>query len=351
MTIAVQGTATRQAVTDVELDAARTLLARMGISPAELLDIRPSAPTFAEYIPKVRTRVAKGTLSTFDTHWKRLEREWADQRIDEPTVGDVTDMRDAARRNAKRNRNARDGRGAAEAMIASLRCLYRHAANDGWIKPSDNPARSVAKPRRAPATRRGLSLRQLADITRVAATTGNDTDLDSLLLRLHSETACRRGGALALRPDDLDPDNCLIFLREKGATTRWQPVSPTLMAALIHHAKTRGARPGEQLLRYRSGKPITRRRYDHLWTRIGLELPWVEKQQISIHWVRHTTLKWVERNFGFAVAQAFAGHAEGKPKTSTEVYTRASLEEVALALAVLTGEPHPLAVYDDSGQF
>ena len=51
------------------------------------------------------------------------------------------------------------------------------------------------------------------------------------MLRLHTETACRRAGALALRPDDLDPDQCLIRLREKGETVRWQPVSPTLMGA------------------------------------------------------------------------------------------------------------------------
>lgn len=30
----------------------------------------------------------------------------------------------------------------------------------------------------------------------IAATTGNDPVLDSLLVRLHIETACRRGGAL-----------------------------------------------------------------------------------------------------------------------------------------------------------
>jgi hypothetical protein len=41
--------------------------------------------------------------------------------------------------------------------------------------------------------------------------------------------ACRRGGALALRPRNLDPDQCLVLLREKGETVRWQPVSPTLM--------------------------------------------------------------------------------------------------------------------------
>jgi integrase/recombinase XerC len=68
---------------------------------------------------------------------------------------------------------------------------------------------------------------RLAEINQVGATTGNDPDLDTILLRLHTETACRRGGALALRPQNLDRDQCLILLREKGETVRWQPVSPT----------------------------------------------------------------------------------------------------------------------------
>jgi integrase/recombinase XerC len=72
----------------------------------------------------------------------------------------------------------------------------------------------------------------MAEINQIAATTGNDPALDTLLLRLHTETACRRGGALALRPADLDSEQCLIRLREKGETMRWQPVSPTLMAHL-----------------------------------------------------------------------------------------------------------------------
>jgi hypothetical protein len=80
-----------------------------------------------------------------------------------------------------------------------------------------------------------------------------------------------------LRPNDLDPDQCLITLREKGDTTRTQPVSPTLMSQLLAHAKERGATtaPGGTLLRYRSGQRITRRRYDYLWTRLGSHLPWV----------------------------------------------------------------------------
>ncbi|MFY1583546.1 tyrosine-type recombinase/integrase [Micromonospora sp. WMMD734] len=149
---------------------------------------------------------------------------------------------------------------------------------------------------------------------------------------------------MALRPVDLDPDQCLILLREKGDTVRWQPVSPTLMRHLQRHAEERQAPARGQLLRYRNGQPITYRRYDHLWVRIGEHLPWVWVQQISTHWLRHTTLTWVERNFGYAVARAYAGHADsGGDVGTTTTYVRASLQEVAAALAALTNEPHPLA--------
>ena len=65
---------------------------------------------------------------------------------------------------------------------------------------------------------------------------------------------------------------------------------------------------------------------------------------MSAHWIRHTILKWVERNFGIAVAEAYAGHEPKNGEGSTTlIYAKASVEEVALALSVLTGEPHPLA--------
>jgi integrase/recombinase XerC len=44
------------------------------------------------------------------------------------------------------------------------------------------------------------------------------------------------------------------------------------------------------------------------------------------------------------VACAYAGHTNGGSETgATSTYVRASLSEVAAALAALTGEPHPLA--------
>jgi integrase/recombinase XerC len=331
----------------VEVDAARLLLARLGVSPADLLttpEDRAPAPTFAEYISIVRAAVPDGTRRVYGSYWNRIIEQWGSRRLDEPTPSEIQQLAEQIKAHVVSRRNARGGRSAAEHLIAAFRCIYRHAENDGRIKPGSNPALKVAKPRRLPSTRRAVPDTRLAEINQIAATTGNDPGLDTLILRLHTETACRRGGALVLTPTDLDPEQCLIRLREKGETVRWQPVSPTLMAHLQRHADHRGAPPNGQLLRYTNGQPITSRRYDHLWVRIGRHVPWVATQQISTHWLRHTTLTWVERNFGYAIARAYAGHTDSNNAGTTATYVRASLAEIATALAALTTEPHPLAL-------
>lgn len=335
------------APTPADIEVALLLLSRLGLSPADLQQAtpsRPPAPTFAEYIPVVSAAVGAGTRRVYESYWNRVVDQWGSRRIDDPGASDIKRLVEHVKARVVTRRNARGGRSAAEHLIAALRCLYNHAVNDGHLAEADNPARKVAKPRRLPSTRRAVPDTRLAEINQVAAMTGNDPALDTLLLRLHTETACRRGGAIALRPSDLDPDQCLILLREKGETMRWQPVSPTLMRTLLRHIEERPAAPGTvSLLRYRTGKPVTARRYDHLWGRIGRHLPWVATQQISTHWLRHTTLTWVERNFGYGVARAFAGHAEGTGDAgTTTTYVRATLQEVAAAVAKLTGEPHPL---------
>lgn len=334
-----------------EIDAARLLLARLGITPQDLLESSASAgevPTFGDYIPRVRAVVTPGTLRTYGPYWKRIDARWHDRQLTEPTAMELKELVEHTRRIAVMRRNSRGGRSAAETMASAIRCLYRHAREDGYIPVAGDPAAHVHRPRRARSTRTALSDYQLAQINRVVATTGNDIDLDALIMRLHIETACRLGGALALRPRDLDRDNCLIRLREKAQADRWQPVSPTLMHALLEHC-SRGAEPDNQLLRYGNGRPITRRRYDHIWERIGRHLSWVATLGVTTHWVRHTTLTWVDRNFGYPVARSFAGHAEPSGDSgATLIYTRASLTEVCQALAALTGEPHPMAPEDDT---
>lgn len=335
-----------------EIVAARLLLAKMGIDPADLLQdsAEPTQiPTFADYIPLVSQAVSDGTRRAYSTYWNRVVKAWGPRPITSVTPLEISHLAEDIKTNVTQRRNARGGHGAAEHLIGALRCMYNHAVADHLLPEANNPAARVPKPRRLPSARMAIPGARLSEITAVAASTGNDPALDSLLIRLHTETACRRGGALSLAPEDLDPQQCLIRLREKGGTERWQPVSPTLMTHLRSHAATRGGLDSsDRLLRYATGKPITARRYDYLWDRLGEHLPWVRTQQVTMHWIRHTILTWVERRFGFAVAQAYAGHQNAsrgaRAMSSTGTYVRAGLPEIATALAALTGEPHPLAL-------
>jgi integrase len=331
-----------------EVEAARMLLEKMGVDPTDLLRasaVSPEAPAFADYIPRVSEAVSAGTRRVYGTYWNRVILAWGARPINTVTPLEISQLAERIKANVVQRRNAGGGRGAAEHLIAALRCMYRHAVADGILTESENPATRVPKPRRLRSTRRALPDNQLEELSQVAASTGDDPALDALLLRLHIESACRRGGALALMPEDLDPEQCLIRLHEKGETMRWQPVSPTLMSHLLAHGESRGGLDsGERLLRYTNGRAITSRRYDYLWQRLGSHLPWVATQQVSMHWIRHTILTWVERNFGFAVAQAYAGHEDhGRGGRAMATYVRAGLPEVAAALAALTGEAHPLA--------
>jgi integrase/recombinase XerC len=333
-------------MSDAEIAAARLLLERLGVTVEQLLGVASVGtkpmPTIGSYLEGLADAVPPATRRAYGPYWQRVVAEWGDRPLDEVTPLEIKQLAERVKADVVVRRNSRGGRSAAEHLISSLRCLYRHAVSDGLITEAANPAIRVPKPRRLPSSRRAIPDAGLAEILDVAGRTGNDPELDLLLLRLHIETACRRGGALALRPVDLDREQCVIQLREKGETVRWQPVSPTLMLALIDHHQRRVGTEADHLLLYRTGQPITARRYDHLWQRVGKNLPWVATQQISTHWLRHTTLTWVERHFGYAVARTYAGHTGRNDAGTTSTYVRADIHEVADALAALTGERHPL---------
>jgi len=108
--------------------------------------------------------------------------------MDEPTPSDIRQLMAHVKAHVVPRRNARGGRSAQEHLVAALRCLYRRAVDDGLTSEADNPARKVDKPRRLPSTRRAVPDTRLAQINEAAATTGDDPDLDTLLLRL----ACDR---------------------------------------------------------------------------------------------------------------------------------------------------------------
>jgi hypothetical protein len=183
---AVNPEASRQAV----VEAALVLLERMGLSPADLAAIpqdRKPVPTFAEYVPVVSAAVSAGTRRAYGSYWNRILEHWGGRRIDEPTPSEIRQLMGYVKTHVVARRNARGGRSAEEHLVAALRCLYQRAVDDGLIAEADNPARKVAKPRRLPTTRRALPDNRLAQINEIAATTGDDPELDTLILRLHTE--------------------------------------------------------------------------------------------------------------------------------------------------------------------
>jgi integrase len=327
--------------------AARQVLAHLGVTLTDLQShttVPAALPTVAEYLPRVIAAAGPGARRTYGTYWQRMAAAWGDWPLDAVAASDIEAMKQQTTATARSRRSSRNGRHAGEHVIAAARAFYSLAIADGLIDISASPAHRVAKPRRLQSTRRALASHELEKINAVARASGNDVILDALLLRLHTETACRRGGALALRLVDPDHTNGLVRLTEKSGTVRWQPITLDLAEHLHEHANTRGAvRPTDPLLRSRNGRPISSRRYDHLWKRIGVRLPWVAVQGISTHWLRHTTLTWVERHFGYGIARAYAGHTDS-PGSSTTTYIKADLNDVAAALSAMTGQPHPLAV-------
>jgi hypothetical protein len=144
-------TATNGALGGVELEAARILLTRLGITPEQLLAtgaaVTPQAkpmPTFAEYIDRVSNAVTAGTRRVYDTYWTRVREVWGDRRLDEPTPLEVKQLAERVKAAAVVRSNSRGGRTAAEHLISALRCLYRYAVADGLIAEADNPAIRVA---------------------------------------------------------------------------------------------------------------------------------------------------------------------------------------------------------------
>lgn len=326
-----------------QLAKARAVLADLGVTVVDLQrDARRPVPTFREYLPQVMAAAGPGARRTYGSYWDRMAARWGDRPLDTIVPSDIEALQHDTVAQALIRRTSRGGRHAGEHVIAAARAIYNRAIADGVIEAGTSPAHKVTKPRRLPSTRRALTADELAEINLAVRASGNDVILYALLLRLHTETACRRGGALGLRLIDLDATRGLIRLRDKGGTQRWQPITIDLAAALADHARFRGAvLPDDALLRFRHGAAVTSRRYDHLWHRIGKEIPWVATQGISTHWLRHTTLTWVERHFGYGVARAYAGHTDSVGAATT-TYIKADLQAVATALAAMTGQRHPL---------
>ncbi|MFI5589993.1 hypothetical protein ACIA5G_33435 [Amycolatopsis sp. NPDC051758] len=96
----------------MELDAARLLLSKMGIAPADLLTEpveRPQVPTFADYIPVVARAVSAAKARSYSSYWRRLEAAWGSRRLDEPSPSEIKQLAEESRAQEVVRRNSRGG--------------------------------------------------------------------------------------------------------------------------------------------------------------------------------------------------------------------------------------------------
>ncbi|WP_051168908.1 hypothetical protein [Nocardia abscessus] len=268
---------------------------------------RQPMPTVREYIARISATVPDGTRNTYSGYWRVVEQAWGDRRLNEPTTAEIIDLVKQHQSRTAPRINATQARGAG-GLIDALHCLYRYAEYNGLIDPSDNSARKVARPPQSRRSKLPLSIEQLHELADVAETTGNDRELDGLIVRLHMETACHRRSPLHLHIHDIIRDDCTLRLREESGDLRWQPISPRLLQHLLEHIDARGgSRTTTQVLRDHTGQPVTDRRYDNLHSRFRKHLPWAAEQHVTVTRIRYTTLNYVERQFGKAVSRAYGG--------------------------------------------
>lgn len=275
-------------------------------------------PSVAEFAPTVRAVTPVASLLAWGYQFDRFVERFGDVALADVVPSMVAEFAAQARQDAVRRRGNQDGRSAAEHAITAVRKMLAVAQLDGLV--DRNAALAVPKPRRAPTARHALSPEQVAELFRVAS------DDDTAVLRFLLETACRREGLVNLTPTSIRPARQTVILDEKGSKTREQPVSRAIMEFLNNR----------DCLLY----SVTRRRLDGVWSRVRRDLEWAEELGVSSHWLRHTTVSWVEEATSYSVAAAYAGHV---PTSTTATYLQRSIADVASAFSVVFGEPHPLA--------
>lgn len=335
----------------VDLEALACSIRAAGVSADEIvaamnaLDDPVRDRTVAEHLRVVVADTSPSTAGTYRRYWSLLVDLHGDRPVAALTVEDLLAVvREAERTKVTRANST--GSAVAENCVAALRRFMTCAVHAG-IR-STNPAMEIAKPRRGVERRRALTATELKEINTVTATTGDDNELDCLLVRFHLETGARRGGAIALRRRDVDirdPAAAKVRLREKNGCVAWQPISGALAQLLLDHAAQRGASSDDDsVFRYRPapgttvGSALTRRRYNTIVTRWRRTLDWVDNENMSFHWLRHHAITSIERIAGYAVAEAFARHTTS---SVTGTYITARPDEVRAAFNTYIGERPP----------
>jgi site-specific recombinase XerD len=327
-------------MTDITTEGLVQILKSLGVTPEQLavaasaLDEEIPTVTIAEFEARWRQACPPRSLPTYKPHVRRLVEAHGGASLGSVSKGDLVVLMERVRQDViarKREKGLkvnpdRDGKGAQENFVRAMRHFFNFAYDDNKISAS--PAERLRPDKRPKSLRRALDERELEELWAVAIAGGNDPDLDALILDFCRETACRREGILNLTVGDVDVERRAVHLSEKNGDERDIPVSQRLMQRVLKHAVDRGAElDSDAAFRQLRGVPVTRRRFNSLFERVQAVLPWAARIGVSLHWIRHTTLKDVEIVGGLRLAQGYGGHSD-EANGVTGAYTKVTWEEL-----------------------
>lgn len=283
----------------------------------------PSCPTHAEFLPDVLAACPPTTVRTYRAGFDRLVATFGGLPLSDVRTGDLDQLSTRVQADVAA-RLGTTGVGAAHNLTDAARFFYRHAVALDLIR--SNPATAMRTPARNTKARRALETSEMVAIADAVAMYARDPELDLLLLEFHRETAARQGGAVGLRLGDLRLDRPSVRLTEKGNKEREVPASRDLLRRMIRLAEDRGAvAASDHVLRSPQRRPITRRKYNSLFSPARRRLAWAERLGVSIHWYRHTTLTDIARATNSRIAAAYAGHAD---RSVTDLYTHVDFSDL-----------------------
>lgn len=309
--------------------------------------------TYQSYI-KFLSQGDPNVVTSDGKPWHGIPTRWADEVLPSELESILELIRKRQRAGADRratNREAagrviRNTRGDAAAYnaVGAWRAMFEIAIRDRHLAEGMNPAAKVKKPKRTDGRRMALEDKHFEQMVRLIGATGDDPQLDAMVLKFIDIAGARREGLLNLSVDSIDREECTVRLDEKGGVVVDQPVPDWFVEELLAFAASRGSvSRGQKVFMKRcpGGKtePMGRRRFDTIFAdHLQASFEWADRMQVTAHTLRHHAITRVERRYGHAVAAAFARHM---PSGVTDLYALASQAEVAFAVVSMFGGHHP----------
>lgn len=274
-----------------------------------------------------RARITRETHAKIEDQKKRTSQmsdEWAAHR----------------RSQQIKKRERSNGTGAWRNYRDAVATLYKFVGGFADVKSPFNGVRRAPK---ASNDRRALSEDEMRRLW-AAALMEDDPELALLYLDCLRETAARVGAVQGLNLEDIDWTTGFATFRTKNKVIHKTCLSVDLLQRIRTRAERNGwdghipgdydpqnfESVGTAAFQTASGRRISKKWTEMFFARLDRIAGDADKEKITAHWIRHTTITQVQRVLGKEAARRWAGHKVGPRRDAadqTEIYIKWTPEE------------------------